>query len=185
MAGWFSRQSNRLKGYGGKIFGSSEIRANHDIIRQSFQRLTGWKHREIREETFANAYARFNLNEKELKTIYGNFLFRFYLFLSFLFIDVALLAYFIATGNWTGLMPAIGFFALCIVQVFIATFRAYQISRRELVGVYEWWKDPDNWWPKPFKGQKPRNSSGGKSMSSNSSSAVKNSNPTQSFKNKN
>lgn len=151
MAGWFSKQGDKIKNYGGKLVGSREIETNHNIIRQSISRLFGWRKREIKEETFANAYARFGLNESKLKAIYSQFVFRFYLFLAFLFVDVFLLALFIAQGNWKGVLPSVGFFAICFTQVFISSFRSYQIKRRELVGFRDWFSDPDAWWPAPIK----------------------------------
>ena len=61
------------------------------------------------------------------------------------------MAYLITQGNWSGLLPCVGFFAICFVQILVASLRAYEIQRRELVGFFEWWKDPDGWWPSTFK----------------------------------
>jgi hypothetical protein len=147
MAGWFSRQGTKMKDYSAKVVGAEEIRNNHQIMRDSISRLLSWRRREVREETFANAVARLKMDEATIRETQQQFVYRFYLFLGLMLVNVLFMAWSIAEGSWASLMPGLGFFALCLSQLFIASFRAYQISRRELVGVGQWWKDPDAWWP--------------------------------------
>lgn len=162
MAGWFSRQGSNFKDYSKKVVGNQEIQNNHQIIRDALARLMGWRKREVREETFANAVARLKMSEADIHDARMNFVFRFYLFFALLLIDVAFMAWSIAHGSWASLMPGAGFFMMALALVFNASFRAYQVTRRELVGVGQWWQDPDAWWPTwpTKKGKRPGGGNG-------------------------
>ena len=163
MSGFFKRRIDKIKGYGGKVIGSESIELNHHIFKRMIDILFGWRNKqEVREETFANAYARLGLNEQRLEESYKQFLFRFYLFLFMMVLDTLLTAWLIIQGDWVGLMTSVGFLSVCLAQMTVSSFRCYQINVRELVDFSVFIQDGHGWWPGPFKPLKKRSGTSGR-----------------------
>ena len=104
----------------------------------------------VREETFANAMARLGLSEADLMQSHRFHTGRFYLFGAFGALGLGVLVHSLATGQpWTAVM-SVGFLALMVAQMVRASFRAFQIEQRELVGFGAWWSQPMRWVPGTF-----------------------------------
>ena len=148
--GFFSWIASRPKGllnYGKKVVGTEEIKKNADFIVDMASSLPS---KSKRFETFDSAYSRLGLTEEKLVETYKYYTTRFNIFFSFFGLGLVFLVYNLIQGSWA-VFATIGFLMFCLAQLFIASFRMYQIRRRELAPPIEWLRDPKEWWVKPFK----------------------------------
>ena len=146
---WIASRPKSLKEYGKKVVGAEQIKENAGFIADMAKSL---KPTATRYETFENAKARLGLSEKDLEETYKYYTTRFNIFVFFFGIGLVVFAYYLMSLSWSA-VPVIGFLAVCVAQLFAASFRMYQIRRRELVVPMEWFRAPHEWWVKPFNAQ--------------------------------
>lgn len=103
-----------------------------------------------RIETFERAMARQGVSEDALDRIYTNYVLKFWIGAMMLALGVAIAVSYAANGSPMVMFPAMGFGALCLSQMFIGSFRARQLGRREFSDVSEWLADPSSWIPTSF-----------------------------------
>lgn len=144
---WLGKAPTRLANYGKKVVGAEGIKNNADFI---VDMAKGLSNKPSRFETFQSAYERLGLTEDKLKSNYDYHIMRFNLFFAFIGLALVALVYFSVQGNYLAIVSSLAFVALCVSQLFNASFRMYQIRRRELVSVLEWFNNRDQWWIKPF-----------------------------------
>lgn len=149
---FFKRRKDRLANRAGKVFNTEEIRDNWSLIQrlqhQVFRRPTV-----AREETFRHAYRRLQLTETDLAASHQYHLVRFYIFATFASLALGSTVYSLVSAHWFGLGPSLGALILMGALAFQASFRLFQIERRELVPVSEWFSHPGSWVPAPFQSQ--------------------------------
>jgi hypothetical protein len=105
------------------------------------------RNRPARVETFQSAYKRLNLTEKDLAANYQGLFLRFWIAAIFAMGGVALLALYCLNGRFGALLPGLGFLAICAGQMFVASFRSFQIRHRALTPPTLWAKHPEQWAP--------------------------------------
>lgn len=146
--------------YGKKVVSYDELRSNWDMIGSLAKRLRPGRVGQAREETFANAYQRLNMNEQDLAQSHKYYSVRFYIFLAIGAVDFAMLARFAMDGNWIPAWLCLLFLAICLASCFQASFRAFQIEQRELFDVRYWLQHPQRWIPGTFQPQQPPRETG-------------------------
>ena len=139
---WIGSAPKRLVGYGRKVVAGEQIEKGGRYI---VDMATGLRAQSDRRETFENAYARLGMTEEKMQEAYRFYMNRFYLFAFFGVIGVIVFAYFLIQMTWTAL-AVVGFLAVCLSQLFNASFRMYQMRQRELLPVIEWLRVPSEWW---------------------------------------
>lgn len=156
--GFFRRRGAGLKNRVETLVDADSIREQQKTIQDLWSTATkGARTKPRREETFANAYLRLELTEERLSQVHKSFTFRFYLFLFFTIAAIAVTINNVVNGAPVALGPSMGFLAISTSLMVQASFRLYQIQRRELVDMHAWWNDKGAWIPAPFK---PRGPSG-------------------------
>lgn len=148
--GFIKRRGQGAKTMFSKTMGLDEIKENKNTIVGALRALAKPRVAE-REETFRNAYKRLNLNEVELEKAHRFNMFRFYLFSLFTAGSLSLFVYSVMDLNALTAASCLGALALFSALSFQASFRLYQINRRELVGVPAFIADPKFWIPAPFQ----------------------------------
>jgi hypothetical protein len=114
-----------------------------------------------RVETFEHAMRRQGATEKDLEKIYTNHVLRFWICSLLLLVGVGVVVSYVFSGHALALFPGVGFVAICLSQMFSASFRARQLARRRFCDVSEWLADSSSWVPLSFnlppapKGRKP------------------------------
>ena len=103
-----------------------------------------------RVETFERAMERQGVGEEQLRKIYANHVIRFWACSALLLVGLGVLATYAASGKWLALFPGLGFAAICLSQMFGASFRARQLALRRFCDVSEWVADTSSWIPKSF-----------------------------------
>lgn len=146
---FFRRRADATVNYGGRVVGAREIKSNWSFITGMWDTLRLRKPR--REETFANAYMRLGLTEEALERTHRYYFHRFYIILVFAAVALGMTLYSMLTGSWMNVGPGIGFMAIAGALLFNASFRLYQIERRELVDISAWAHAPNSWLPAPFR----------------------------------
>lgn len=127
--------TEEAKKYGSKIISDAKKSLNPLAVKKG------------REESFENAMLRMGLNEENIKQAYFNHQLRFYIGLLIFIVAIIVLIKMLIIGNIFALGPAIACMALCCSQMFDGSFRTYQIRKRQLVSVSEWFSDKAEWWP--------------------------------------
>lgn len=149
---FLNRRKNRVADTAGKVFNTKEVRQNWSLIKelrmQVFQRSSS-----NREETFRSAYKRMALTEDKLAGAHRYYMTRFYIFAVFASLSLGGFVYSLCALNWFSLGPSLGAMVLMGALAFQASFRLFQIERRELVDVGEWLAAPGSWVPAPFQVQ--------------------------------
>jgi len=154
---FFKRRATRTVEGAGKVFNVKEVRQNWGFIRQMAAQLTR-KPETIREETFRHAYKRLNLSEAQLAQTHKYYLTRFYIFSTFASLALGAFIFSLLRLNWYSLGPSLGALMLMVAYSFQASFRLYQIERREMVDVGSWFEARSSWIPAPFQAQADRSS---------------------------
>lgn len=149
--------------YGKKVVSYDELRNNYDFIGSLGRRLLPGRNKAVREETFANAYQRMNMSEKDLALSHKYYAIRFYIFAVMGAISIAMLLRFAMDSNWITAWLCLVFLGICLASCFQASFRAFQIEQRELFDVRYWFQHPGRWIPGP--GPTPPNDTKGKGSS--------------------
>lgn len=147
---WIASRPKAVADYGKKVVGTEEIKKNADFI---VDMATSVSKKTKRFETFESAYSRLGLTEDQLMQTYNYYSLRFNIFVFFSGIALVALGYAVYEFSW-GFFAILGFLSICLAQLFSASFRMYQIRRRELVPAIEWLREPKEWWIKPFKPMK-------------------------------
>jgi hypothetical protein len=149
---WFStkasNQGSKLKGFARRVSSAEELEKHGQYIVGMAKDVASVPEAS-RQETFESAYQRLGLSEESLRTTYGYYMFRFNLFLFFGVMGIVLGAWYAFNGSWAAL-AVLGFLAICVGQLFVASFRMLQIRRRELFPVSYWMSVPRQWWPTAF-----------------------------------
>lgn len=128
-----------------------EARENMNNIQGMFEQVT--RPKKGREETFANAYQRLNLDEAQLAQTHRYHSFRFYLFSVFFTVATGVFLFSLVRGDWFTLAPSLGAMALLGALAFQASFTLFKIERRAFMPVSEWLHTPSSWIPAPFQPQ--------------------------------
>ena len=186
LFGWLSQkasnQKSRIKSFSRKITSADELERNGQYIIGMAKDLA--KNKESRNESFASAYKRLNLDEKKLAETYNYFSLRFYIFVFFLIIGLFIGVLYLFTKPWAAL-AALGFILYCLANMFVCSFRMFQIRKRELFPVSYWTAFPSEWWPKEFKPLKKPSSKKNEKLPDNVKKLHDGSSPRRSLKNKN
>lgn len=142
-----SSTAKKTINYGKKVISYEELSKNGNFIKDLFLKLLPKKNQQVREETFANAYQRKNMDEEQLALSYKYYAMRFYIFALFASLDTALLLHFGFDGQFLMAWLCFVFLLVCLSLCFQASFRALQIERRELFDVHYWLQNPGAWIP--------------------------------------
>lgn len=133
-----------------KLIGYDEALANAGWIGGLFKGLMPSSIRAGRIETFDHAMARLKVTSENQSRIYTNYVFRFWIFSAFSVIGLALGARYALAGSLISFLPVAGFEAVCLSQIFVGSFRAYQIANRRFCDVSEWLGRAGSWVPQGF-----------------------------------
>lgn len=152
MFKWLKKGTGTVKdkvvNEGKVLLGTEEAKKyGNKIVSDAKKSLNPFAVKKGREESFENAMLRMGLNEENIKNAYFNHQLRFYIGLLIFIIAIVVLIKMLIIGNIFALGPAIACMALCGSQMFDGSFRTYQIRRRQLVSVSEWFNDKKEWWP--------------------------------------
>jgi hypothetical protein len=126
---------------------------------QDMARRLGQKAKVVNEETFRHAYQRLKLDEHQLGLNHRYHLVRFYIFATGCSLAFGILIFSLLRGEFWTMGPSLGALILLGALAFQASFRLFQIERRELVDVQEWLRSPGSWIPAPFQPQATASSS--------------------------
>lgn len=143
--------ASRGKEYGRDVVNAEQIENEWGNIKDMADTVFKVKKGEGREETFNNAVNRLNLKEEDLASAYKFHVSRLYIFLGAMAVGLFFILSFLLQGNWFGSISCLAFFIAMTALAFQSSFRAFQISKRELVGVHYWWQHPKNWVPQSLK----------------------------------
>lgn len=135
----------------GKVLNLEEARDYANTLQTLFQKVT--RTPAGREETFANAYQRLELDESKLAQSHRYHSFRFYLFSIFFTVATGIFLFSLVRGDWVAMAPSLGAMALLGSLAFQASFVLFKIERRALLPVSEWVHSPGSWIPAPFQPQ--------------------------------
>lgn len=141
--------------YGKRVVNYEEIQETGHWIGDMFRRLTAGRAGQGREETFANAYDRLNMDEAKLALSYKFYNVRFYVFGVFAAIGIGIALHSLIFGHVWTLAMSIGFLAICGAFLFQSSFRCFQMEQRELVPVSYWLQHPGRWIPGGLGSGKP------------------------------
>lgn len=127
--------TDEAKRYGSKIIDDAKKSLNPFAVKKG------------RQESFEAAMLRMNLTENDIRNVYTNHQLRFYIGTGIMIVAIVVGAKMLIQSNWFALGPAIACIAICLSQIFDGSFRTYQIRKRELVSVGEWFADKSGWIP--------------------------------------
>lgn len=146
--GFFRRRGEKMVDGGKKMVNYDQARSTWASIQQMAAGLNPRSVRRGRVETFQSAYDRLGLTEESLAKVYQNYFLKFYLSLMIGAGGTVLTVVNIIQGNSVAVALAyLGFIAVCVSQMFSASFRMYQMRRRKLCDVSEWFKRGAEWFP--------------------------------------
>lgn len=144
------RKKDKIVGSSKKMLGFEEMKKNHNYISGiAKETLNPYsvKQREIRNETFENAYNRLGIDEETLGKVYSNYVLKFYISIAFIMILIAIIVNGLLAKEFLTLFSSIGVACVIISQAISGSFRASQINKRELITFKEWYSDSENWFP--------------------------------------
>lgn len=152
MFKWAKKTSSGVKdkvvNEGKTLLGVEEAKKyGNRIIYDAKNSLNPFAVKKGRQESFESAILRMGLTEEDIRQSYSNHQLRFYIGISIFLVAIIVLIKMLLQSNWFAIGPAIACMAICISQIFDGSFRTYQIRRRELVSVSEWFADRKEWWP--------------------------------------
>ena len=139
LKNWSRSKYDNTKEKTKKVTNFDEINKNkEDIVHLIHENLNPYNKKVARNETFENAYYRLGLDEETLEKVYYNHCLRFYLSALVGFVAIFLTGKYMIDGDYWTVLPAIACVSISIAQCINASFRCYQINRRELVSFSEW-----------------------------------------------
>lgn len=138
----------RGKNYGRDVVNADQIESEWKSIKDMAGAVLKPKKGEGREETFDNAMSRLGLGEDDLKSAYKFHVVRVYIFLVGLAVGLGLSIMGVYDGSWMAAAASLGFTAAMAALSFQASFRSFQIRRRELIDISFWFDNPQEWVPK-------------------------------------
>ena len=141
------RLFSRGKSYGRDVVNADQIENEWGNIKSMAGAVLKPKHGPVREETFDNAVSRLNLREEDLASAYKFHSVRVYIFTASLAIGMLACLVFLFSGSWMSALTCLGFCVAMGALFFQASFRSFQIRRRELVDVSFWLENPSEWIP--------------------------------------
>lgn len=141
------RLFSRGKNYGRDVVNADQIENEWDSIKSMAGAVLKPKDGPVREETFDNAVARLNLREEDLAGSYKFHAVRVYIFTAALIVGALASVAFLFNGAWMSTLACLGFCVAMGALFFQASFRSFQIRRRELVDVSFWLENPSEWIP--------------------------------------
>ena len=133
-----------------KLLGVEQARENLNWMGAIAKTLLPSSIKAGRIETFEHAMERQGVGEVELDRIYTNHVLRFWICSMFLLAGWAVGVSYLVGGQWLALFPLMGFTAICLSQMFSASFRAYQLASRKFCDVAEWLGRRSAWVPTSF-----------------------------------
>jgi hypothetical protein len=139
--------ASRGKNYGRDVVNADQIQSEWGNIKDMASSVLKPKNGTAREETFDNAVNRLNLKESDLASAYKFHVARLYIFGVGLCIGIASAFAFMFTGSWVTAIACLGFSVAMAALTFQSSFRAFQISKRELIEVNFWLQHPGQWIP--------------------------------------
>lgn len=146
--GFFKRRGEKFVEGGKKMVNYDQAKSTWGAIQQLAAGLNPRSVRRGRVETFQSAYERLGLTEESLGKVYQNYFLKLYLSAIVGAGGTLLTGIHLAQGSSFAVVLAFfGFAAVCLSQMFSASFRMYQIRRRQLCDVKEWLKKSAEWFP--------------------------------------
>lgn len=142
--GWFSRG----KDYGREVVNADQIQSEWGSIKDMAGKVLRPSKAEGREETFDNAMSRLKLTEEDIRGSYKFHVVRLYIFTVGLGVAFITSLVSVFNGSWMQAIACLGVAAAMAALSFQASFRAFQIRRRELFDVSFWLENPREWIPK-------------------------------------
>ena len=139
--------ASRGKNYGRDVVNADQIQSEWGNIKDMASDVLKPKKGSVREETFDNAVNRLNLKESDLAGAYKFHVVRLYIFGVGLCVGLASALAFLFNGSWVTSVACLGFSVAMAALSFQSSFRAFQISRRELIEVNFWAQHPGQWIP--------------------------------------
>lgn len=139
LKNWGRSKYDNTKEKAKKITNFDEINKNkEDIVELIHENLNPYNKKVARNETFENAYYRLGLDEDTLEKVYYSHCLRFYLAAIVGLIAIVLTGKYIIGGDYWTVLPAIACVSITVAQCINASFRCYQINKRELMSFGEW-----------------------------------------------
>lgn len=140
----------RGKTYAEKVVNADEIKSTWgEMGRLAKESLLPSKG-PVREETFNNAMSRLKITDQDLQQPYAFHVSRIYIFSTGLIVGLGLVLYFLIQQSWMATFACMGFSLAMAALVFQASFRSFQLQRRELVSIFFWSQHPKQWIPLSF-----------------------------------
>ena len=151
---------SRGKDYSRDVVNADQIQDEWGNIKSMAGAVLKPKHGPVREETFDNAVSRLNLREADLAGAYKFHVVRVYIFTASLALGLISTLTFAFNGSWLATLACLGFCVAMGALFFQASFRSFQIFRRELVDISFWLENPGAWIPTSLVLPKPKRSGG-------------------------
>lgn len=137
-------------GYAKRLMGIDHAKENLSWMATWAKAMLPSSIKKGRIETFERAMARQGVSEEELDKIYTNYVLKFWIGGMMLALGLAVAINYVIAGSHMVIFPTLGFSAICLSQMFIGSFRARQLGRREFSDVSEWLANPSSWVPTSF-----------------------------------
>lgn len=147
LRNWGAKKAKGLGESAKQMLAVEESKKNWNFIKAAAQSLNPKRIKAGREETFEAARERLHVEDEDLEKVYTNQVLKFWV------VCILLAGGIVATllgQSWIGILPLIGFAALCLAILFNSSFRALQIKERKLFDVSYWAAHPEEWIPTSF-----------------------------------
>ena len=112
---------------------------------------TIFRHRDYRQETFAQAVARQGLRPADLARAYRANLMRHYTFLLATLVSLATALLDGLDGRYLAMGSALGLTSVLLTLAIQASWSCWRIQTRRLEGLHGWLRDPLHWLPGPYR----------------------------------
>lgn len=133
-----------------KLLGVDQARENLTWMATIAKTLLPSSIKPGRVETFEQAMARQGVSGEDLDRIYTNHALKFWICVILLITGWGVGVGYLMQSQWLALLPLTGFTAICLSQMFAASFRAHQLAQRKFCDVAEWLIRKDAWVPRGF-----------------------------------
>jgi hypothetical protein len=151
MFSWIKRRASKGVNYGKKAVNYEQVKDNTETIKSMASSILSPKKtiENARQEKFSQARDRLGVSEADLIRIYKNYATMCYISLVFTALCFLGTLYnlFIAQKVMAS-TAMLALMAVCLMNSFKFSFRAFQIKHQKLCSVQEWWNRSNEWLPK-------------------------------------
>lgn len=134
-----------------KLLAVEQIKENFGWMKSAAGTLMPSSVKRGRVETFERAMERQRVSHEDLDKFYTNYVLKFWISTILLATGWMVAILYLLDKQWLVLFPIVGFSAICLSQMFVASFRAYQLTNRKFCDVSEWIANRSAWVPWSFE----------------------------------